>query len=243
MGFHWEEIPGMLPVLLQGLGVTVLATFLIMAIAMVVGLPVALARVSRHAILRYVATAYVQFLRGTPVLLQLFYLYYVLPFAGIRLDPWPAGIIGMSLSYSAYLSEIYRAGIEAIERGQTEAGLSLGMSRGKIMRVVVIPQAARIIIPPIGNILIGLFKDTSLLSILTIRELMFEGQILASTTFRHITIFTVIAALYLMVCWPSAAIVDRLERRLKQTPQSSGGRESRRWFARLLPPFGGGRGE
>ncbi len=226
MGFRWEEIPGMLPVLLQGLGITVMATILIMAISMVVALPVALARISRFAWLRYPATIYVQFLRGTPVLLQLFYLYYVLPFAGIRLDPWVAGIVGMSVSYSAYLSEIYRAGIEAIERGQTEAALSLGMARGKIMRVVIIPQAIRIIIPPIGNILIGLFKDTSLLSILTIRELMFEGQILASTTFRHITIFTVIALLYLAVCWPSAAIVDRLERRLKQMPQGKPGRRS-----------------
>ena len=144
-------------------------------------------------------------LRGTPVLLQLFYLYYVLPFAGIRLDPWTAGIVGMSLAYSAYLSEIYRAGIEAIDRGQTEAALSIGMSRARMMRIVVMPQAIRIIIPPIGNIFIGLFKDTSLLSILTIRELMFEGQLLAATTFQHITIFTLIALLYLAVCWPSAA--------------------------------------
>jgi polar amino acid transport system permease protein len=105
------------------------------------------------------------------------------------------------------------------------------------MRVVVLPQAVRIIIPPIGNILIGLFKDTSLLSILTIRELMFEGQILASTTFRHITIFTVIAALYLAVCWPSAAIVDRLERRLKRTPQGSDRSASRRWLRPLSADF------
>jgi polar amino acid transport system permease protein len=234
MGFHWDEIPGMLPVLLHGLGVTVWATFLIMAIAMVVGLPIALARISRVWFLRYPATIYVQFLRGTPVLLQLFYLYYVLPFAGIRLDPWSAGLIGMSLAYSAYLSEIYRAGIEAIDRGQTEAAMSLGMPRTKIMRVIVIPQAFRIIIPPIGNILIGLFKDTSLLSILTIRELMFEGQVLAATNFRHITIFTVIAVLYLAVCWPSAAVVDRLERRLKAMPKDQGP-AARRSFLHFLP--------
>ena len=109
----------------------------------------------------------------------------------------------MSLAYSAYLSEIYRAGIEAIDRGQTEAALSLGMSRVQVMRIVVLPQAFRIVIPPIGNIFIGLFKDTSLLSILTIRELMFEGQLLAATTFQHITIFTVIAC----STWPSAGRV------------------------------------
>ena len=161
-------------------------------------------------------------LRGTPVLLQLFYLYYVLPFAGIQLNAWTAGIIGMSAAYSAYLSEIYRAGIEAIDRGQTEAALSIGMSRVQVMRIVVLPQAFRIVIPPIGNMFIGLFKDTSLLSILTIRELMFQGQLLAATNFRHITIFTVIALLYLAVCWPSAAIIDRLEKRLKAAPRDKG---------------------
>ncbi|MEA2527010.1 MAG: polar amino acid transport system permease protein [Thermomicrobiales bacterium] len=236
MGFKWREIPDMMPSLLHGLRITVEATVIIMIIAMLVALPIALARMSRHWYVRVPATVYVQVLRGTPVLLQLFYLYYVLPFAGIRLDPWPAGVIGMSLAYSAYLSEIYRAGIEAIERGQTEAALALGMSHVKVMRVVVLPQAFRIVIPPIGNMFIGLFKDTSLLSILTLRELMFEGQLLAATTFRHITIFTVIAVLYLSVCWPSAAIIDRLERRLKTLPRdrdpAEGGR--RRWVL----PFG-----
>jgi polar amino acid transport system permease protein len=222
MTFDFAAIPGMMPDLLSGLRVTVLATFAIMAIALIVALPIALARMSQHPALRVPATIYVQVLRGTPVLLQLFYLYYVLPFAGIRLEPWTAGVVGMSAAYSAYLSEIYRAGIEAIDRGQTEAALSLGMSRVQVMRIVVLPQAFRIVIPPIGNMFIGLFKDTSLLSIVTIRELMFEGQLLAATSFRHITIFTVIAVLYLAVCWPSAAIIDRLEKRLKATPLDKG---------------------
>lgn len=218
MTFDWSVIPDIMPALLAGLRVTVLLTLVIMAIALVVALPIALARMSSHAWLRAPSTIYVQVLRGTPVLLQLFYLYYVLPFAGIELNAWVAGIIGMSAAYSAYLSEIYRAGIEAIDRGQTEAALSLGMSHVQVMRIVVLPQAVRIIIPPIGNMFVGLFKDTSLLSILTIRELMFQGQLLAATNFRHVTIFTVIAVLYLAVCWPSAAIIDRLEKKLKATP-------------------------
>ncbi len=222
MGFYPNEIPGMLPVLFQGLRVTVTATIAVMAIALVLGLPIALARMSRLWWLRVPATFYVQVLRGTPVLLQLFYLYYVLPFVGIKLPPWPAGIIGMSAAYSAYLSEIYRAGIEAVDRGQTEAALAIGMSRVQVMRLVILPQAVRIIIPPMGNMFIGLFKDTSLLSI--------EGQILAATSFRHITIFTVIAVLYLAVCWPSAAIIDRLERRLKALPRDQAEAASgRRW--------------
>ena len=231
MGFNWDAVPGILPPLLHGMVITVLATFVIMAISMVVALPVAFGRMSRNPLLRIPTTIYVQVLRGTPVLLQLFDLYFVLPFAGIRIDPWPAGVIGMSLAYSAYLSEIYRAGIEAVDRGQTEAALSIGMSRAKVMRVVVLPQAFRIVIPPIGNIFIGLFKDTSLLSILTIREVMFEGQLLAATTFQHITIFTLIALLYLAVCWPSAAVVDQLERRLKAAPGDPHAAASRRRWA------------
>src|SRR3954464_8926472 len=233
MAFDWAAIPGMLPELLSGLKVTVLATIVIMVIALVVALPIALARMSQHAFLRVPSTIYVQVLRGTPVLLQLFYLYYVLPFAGIQLNAWTAGIAGMSAAYSAYLSEIYRAGIEAIDRGQTEAALSLGMSRVQVMRIVVLPQAFRIVIPPIGNMFIGLFKDTSLLSILTIRELMFQGQLLAATTFQHITIFTLIALLYLAVCWPSAAVIDHFEARLKATPHDPGTstlKPRRRWL-------------
>jgi polar amino acid transport system permease protein len=223
MKFDWAAIPGMMPALLEGLKVTVLLTIVIMAISLVVALPVALARMSSHRWLRVPSTIYVQVLRGTPVLLQLFYLYYVLPFAGIELNAWTAGIIGMSAAYSAYLSEIYRAGIEAIDKGQTEAALSLGMSRFQVMKIVVLPQAFRIVIPPIGNMFVGLFKDTSLLSILTIRELMFQGQLLAATNFRHVTIFTVVAILYLAVCWPSAAIIDRLEKKLKEQPTNKGG--------------------
>ena len=222
MRFDWSAIPEMMPALLTGLRVTVLLTFVIMGIALIAALPIALARMSSRRWLRFPSTIYVQVLRGTPVLLQLFYLYYVLPFAGIELNAWTAGIIGMSAAYSAYLSEIYRAGIEAIDRGQTEAALALGMSRVQVMRIVVLPQAFRIVIPPIGNMFVGLFKDTSLLSILTIRELMFQGQLLAATNFRHITIFTVIAILYLAVCWPSAAIIDRLEKKLKETPSDKG---------------------
>jgi polar amino acid transport system permease protein len=228
MGFSASDIPGMLPALLSGLRVTVVATFVVMALALAAGLPVALARISGNQLVRLVSTVYVQVLRGTPVLLQLFVLYYVLPFAGIKLDPWTAGVAGMSAAYAAYLSEIYRAGIQAVDRGQTEAALSIGMSRVQVMRLIVLPQAIRIIIPPIGNTFIGLFKDTSLLSILTIRELMFEGQLLAATNFRYITIFSVIAVLYLVVCWPCAALIERLERRLKTLPRDHGEQGPRR---------------
>jgi len=235
MGIYLSEIPGMLPQLLDGLRITVTLTFVVMAIALVVALPIALARISRVRLLNIPANLYVQVLRGIPTLLLLFYLYYVFPFAGIKLDPFVAGITGLSLTASAYLSETYRSGIQAIDRGQTEAALSLGMSRTQVMRLIVLPQAFRIMIPPIGNTFISMFKDTSLLSILTIRELMFTGEVMAATTFRFVMIFTLIIVLYLCVCWPTALLIDRLERRLNALPRapSEGGRRRPWQFSRF----------
>jgi His/Glu/Gln/Arg/opine family amino acid ABC transporter permease subunit len=221
MGFYPKEIPGIVEGLLWGLRTTVVLTVLIMAIAMVLALPVALARISKHEYLRYPATLYVQVMRGTPLLLQLFYLYYVLPFAGIRMNPWMAGIAGMSVNGAAYLSEVYRAGIQAIDLGQTEAALSIGMSRFQVTRLIVLPQAFKITIPPISNQFIGLFKDTSLLSVLTIQELLYTGQIMAATSFRFIMIFTIIMIMYLAVCWPTALLIDELERRQKALPPAN----------------------
>ena len=231
MGFYPAEIPGIFVGLLAGLRTTVILTVIIMVLSLVLALPVALARMSHLVVVRYPATFFVQVLRGTPVLLQLFYLYYVLPFLGVKLDPWTAGIIGMSLSGCAYLSETYRSGIQAIDRGQTEAALSIGMSSFQVMRIIVLPQAFRIVIPPIANQFISLFKDTSLLSVLTIQELMYTGQIMAATSFRFFTIFTIILIMYLAVCWPTALLIDAMERRLKTMPPANSARRRKSIFA------------
>ncbi len=223
MLFEWNDIVTFTPKLLEGAKLTVLLTVVVMAIALVLGLLLALGRLSHTRLLRWPATAYVEFIRGTPLLLQLFYLYFVLPFLvipglfpdGIKLPALVAGIIGLSLNYSAYLSEVYRAGIQAVDRGQTEAALSLGMSGIQTMRLVVLPQAIRTILPPIANYFISLFKDTSLVSVITLTELMFTGEILAASTFKHIEIFTMIALIYFAMCYPSSLFVGWLERRLR----------------------------
>jgi ectoine/hydroxyectoine ABC transporter permease protein EhuC len=215
MLFSWHDIREFMPFLLAGARITILLTFLVMALALVWGLVLALGRLSRFAALRILARFYVEVIRGTPLLLQLSYAYYVLPFIGIKLDPFTAGTIGLTVNYSAYLSEVYRAGIQAIDRGQIEAGLSLGMSRSLLMRRIVLPQAIRIIVPPIGNYFISLFKDTSLVSIITLRDLMFSGEILAASTFKDFEIFTVIALIYLVICYPGALGVTWLERQMK----------------------------
>ena len=204
-----------LPDLLLAAVISVELTVCVMLIGLVFGLLIALMRLSRSRILRILSTTYVEVIRGTPCLLQLFYIYFVLPAFGIRFEPFLAGVIGLAVNYSAYLSEVYRAGILAVPRGQMEASQALGMSRRLMMRLIILPQAIRVVVPPLGNYFISLFKDTSLVSIVTVKELMFTGQIIAATNFQYFTIFTIIGIIYLSLSYPSALFVSYLERRMK----------------------------
>jgi len=204
-----------LPDLLRAAVVSVELTFCVMLISLIFGLVLALMRLSHVRIVRILATAYVEIVRGTPCLLQLFYIYFVLPAFGIRFDPFTAGVLGLSVNYSAYLSEVYRAGIQAVPRGQLEASQALGMSRRRMMRLIILPQAIRVVVPPLGNYFISLFKDTSLVSIVTVKELMFTGQIIAATNFQYFTIFTIIGIIYLSLSYPGSLFVGYLERRMK----------------------------
>jgi ectoine/hydroxyectoine ABC transporter permease protein EhuD len=213
--FDFEGSVEYLPELLRGALVSVELTFCVMLISLVFGLIIALMRLSRPRLTRTISTIYVEVVRGTPCLLQLFYIYFVLPAFGIRFDPFMAGVIGLSVNYSAYLSEVYRAGIIAVPRGQLEAAHALGMSRAKMMRLIILPQAIRVVVPPLGNYFISLFKDTSLVSIVTVKELMFTGQIIAATNFQYFTIFTIIGIIYLSLSYPGSLFVSYLERRMK----------------------------
>lgn len=213
--FSWADIREFLPQLLEGTAVTIRLTLLSMAVALIIGLLIALARVSRHAVLRLPATIYVEFMRGTPLLLQLFYIYYVLPFFGIRMEAFTAGVLGLSLNYAAYLSEVYRSGIQAIPVGQREAALSLGMSPALVMRRIILPQSFRIVVPPIGNYFIALFKDSALAAVITIPELLRRGNLLAASTFKHFEIYTMVALIYLLISYPASLGVTYLERRLR----------------------------
>ena len=213
--FNFRDAVQYIPDLLRAAMISVELTFIIMALSLVVGLIVALARMTRIRSVRTIATAYVEVIRGTPALLQLFYIYYVLPALGIRFPPFLAGVVGLTINYAAYLSEVYRGGIEAVSKGQLEAAQALGMSRTLAMRLVILPQAIRIILPPLGNFFISLFKDTALVSTITVRELLFEGQLLAVTTFQYFSILTIVGAIYLALCYPSSLAVQHLERRMK----------------------------
>jgi ectoine/hydroxyectoine ABC transporter permease protein EhuD len=204
-----------MPAILRGAATSLALTACIIVISLPLGLVIALAKLSRVGIVRVCASAYIEVIRGTPALLQLFYIYFVLPSFGIRFDPFMAGVIGLSINYSAYLAEVYRAGIAAVPQGQIEAAKALGMSRRKMMRLIVLPQALRVVIPPLGNYGISLFKDTSLVSIVTVKELIFTGQIVSSTNFQYATVFTIIGVIYFAFSYPSALLVRWLERRMQ----------------------------
>ena len=204
-----------LPTLLAGLKITVELTFIVIVIALVLGIFVALGRLSKIRAVSAVTGAYVELMRATPLLLQLIYIYFVLPAFGIRLDPFLAAVVGLSINYAAYLSEVYRSGIQAIPRGQLDAAAALGMWPSLAMRRIVLPQAIRIVIPSLGNYFVALFKDTSLASALTLQELLFSGQIIISRTYDYFTIYSMVFVLYFLVGYPASQLVRYLEKRTR----------------------------
>ena len=198
--------------LVAGLLLTIELTFIVIALSLVFAMLVALAGRSRFAVLRWIVRAYVEVMRGTPLLLQLIYIYYVLPEIGIRLSAFAAGMIGLTLNYSAYISEVYRGGIQAVPRGQQDAAAALGMTGSLSMRRIILPQAVRIVIPTLGNYFISLFKDTALCSVVSIQEVVFTAQILAARNFQYFTLYTVVGVMYFLVSFPAARLVGYLER-------------------------------
>jgi polar amino acid transport system permease protein len=208
-----KDMLSFLPQLLQGALITITVSLLAYVLALVGGLVFGLARLSRFLLVRVVATGYVQFIRGTPLLLQLFCIYYVLPYAGIVLSPFVSGVLGLAINYSAYMAEVLRSGILAVPAGQREAGQSLGMSKRLLMRRIILPQAFRIVIPPIGNFFVAIFKDSALVSVITMRDLMFTGELLASVTFKHFEIFAMVAIIYFCISYPVATFVEYIEAR------------------------------
>lgn len=203
------------PDLLDGLRITVLLTFASMALAMVLGLLLALGRLRpRESPIYWVTTVFVELIRGSPLLLQLFYIYYVFPFVGIRMPAIVSGIIGLMINYGAYLSEVFRAGILAVEKGQWEAAEAIGLHNRLILRLVVLPQALRIVLPPVGNYFISLFKDTALVSTISIGELIFRGQLIAADTFKYLQVYTIIFVIYVAISIPASLGVKALERHL-----------------------------
>jgi polar amino acid transport system substrate-binding protein len=202
-----------LPLLLKGALVTVKISVLAMALAIVCGLALALLRLYCVAPLRWLAGAYIEIIRGTPLLIQLYLIYYGLPNVGIRLNAFVAAVLGLGLNYAAYEAENYRAGIQAVPRGQMEAALSLGMGRWLALRAVILPQAIRIVIPPVTNDFIALFKDSSLVSVITMVELTKVYGMLALTTYDFMGLGLMTAAIYFGLSYPVSLFARHLEKK------------------------------
>ena len=204
-----------LPLLLKGAGITIMLSVVSMALAIALGLLLAVTRFYRPPFIGGIATAYVEIYRGTPLLIQLFIIYYGLPNIGIALSPLAAAIIGLGMNYAAYEAEIYRGGIEAVPRGQVEAALSLGMPRSVTFQTIIFPQAFRISLPAVTNDFIALFKDSSIVSVIAMVELTKIYGILAATTLRYFELGLVVAILYFGMSYPLSILARRIETRMK----------------------------
>ena len=205
-----------LPVIAQGLAITVLITFTGTAIALCIGLVLAIMRRARAKWISLPAEAFVEFVRATPLLVQLFFLYFGLPVFGIFLSGLLTGIIGIGLNYSAYTAEVYRAGIEGVPRGQWEAARALNFSHGQTWVQIILPQAVRKVIPALGNYLIAMFKDTPILASISVLEMLEQAQIVGSENFRYLEPMTLVGLLFILVSYPATLLVRRLEVRYGQ---------------------------
>ncbi len=197
----------------DGILVTFQVTIASICFALLLGLIAGLGRISSNKLFNYAASVYVEIVRGIPLLVQLFYIYYALG-RFVRLPDIAAAIISISVCYGAYMGEVFRAGIESIDRGQTEAARSLGFNRTQTMFYVILPQAWRTILPPVGNESIALLKDTSLVSILAVADILRRGREYASETFAYFETYTVIALVYLLITLSLSKLVGMMEKKL-----------------------------
>ncbi|GLI34894.1 amino acid ABC transporter permease [Desulforhabdus amnigena] len=203
----------------DGILITFEVTFFSIVFAVFLGLITGLGRISKNALINAVASTYVEVVRGIPLLVQLFYIYYALG-RFVRLPDMVAAIIAMSLCYGAYMGEVFRAGIESIDKGQMEAARSLGFNRTQTMFYVILPQAWRTILPPVGNEFIALLKDTSLVSILAVADMLRRGREFASETFTYFETYTVIALVYLLITLLLSKLVSLMEEKLNYYDRS-----------------------
>lgn len=215
-GGEWARayhlLPDFLGVLWAGAIMTVVVTAGGFVLSVLLGIVLAGCRTGRSRTLRVLVYVYVEVFRAVPVLTQLFIIYFGLGAIGIKLSPIPAAIVGFGLNGGAYLTEVFRAGIEAVDRGQTEAALAIGMTRLTALRSIVLPQAIRTVLPSIANFAIGLLKDTSLASAVAAPELSFNAHMLVDRTFLSTQIYLLVAAFYLAMSLPLSAVARRLER-------------------------------
>jgi polar amino acid transport system permease protein len=214
--FRFDAVYNNLPFLLEGLYLTLLISGLALLFSMVLGMIVAIGRLSTSRIISFASATYIEIFRDTPALVQLFWVYYVLPILlGIRIDALTAAILGLTLHSTAFLGEIYRAGIQTVPKGHSEAAKVLGLSRFDTFVRIILPQAIRNVMPPMVNNLVDLIKLSSLASVFAVAEITRRATELSASTFRPLEIFTFVAFMYFFICWPLSLLMRILERRLQ----------------------------
>ncbi|AJC82749.1 ectoine/hydroxyectoine ABC transporter permease protein EhuD (plasmid) [Rhizobium etli bv. phaseoli str. IE4803] len=213
MEWDWEFVWQIMPTLLEGFKITILATVLGAAVAMVAGLALAIARRSPVAAISRTVGFVSEFIRGTPLLVQLYFIFYVLPDIGIRLSPLTAGVIGIGIHYATYTAEVYRAGIENVSRGQWEAAKATNLTTRQAWIHVILPQAIPPMIPALANYFIAMFKETPLLSAITVLELMNQAKSIANSNYRYIEPMTLVGVFFLVISLVSVVGLRWLEER------------------------------
>lgn len=214
MTLDWTVVWQHREALVAGTGTTILLTVATMAIAVPCGIVVAVLRLYAIAPVRALATGYVELFRNLPLILVIYWAFYVLPIlTGVGLPPLATGLTALALNVTAYNAETFRAGINSIRRGQVEAALALGMSRGQVLRRVVLPQAVRRITPVLASTWVSLFKDTSLVSVIAVTELAYVAMQVRAQTFRVLEMLTAMAVIYWLLGYPQAKLVDWIQRR------------------------------
>ncbi len=221
MNFDWNLVLEILPTLLSAFLVTVQASLLGMVVALQLGLVWALLRRSNSRLVAWSVTWTVEFIRSTPLLVQVYFLFYVLPSFGITWSPLVTGVIALGLHYSSYTAEVYRAGIDNLPRGQWEAAMALNLSRLDTYKSVVLPQAIPPMIPALGNYLVAMFKETPVLAAITVGELLQTAKLIGAESFRYLEPLTIVGILFLIASLLSTRLVEKLEARFVPRDQSN----------------------
>ena len=214
--WKWDFVWEILPRLLVATGNTLLAAGAGYAIALVLGLVFALAQRTPYRVLTFVVREFVEFIRSTPLLLQIFFVFYVGPQFGLRLSPWTSGMIAIGLHYACYLSEVYRGGIESVPRGQWEAATALNMTITQKYRRVIIPQAIPTALSGMGNYLVGILKDTPMLSVIGVAELIHVANAIGSEHYRFLEPITMVGIIFLAISLPAAGLIRLFEGRVRR---------------------------
>ncbi|QSX08443.1 ectoine/hydroxyectoine ABC transporter permease subunit EhuD [Alkalibacter rhizosphaerae] len=209
--WDWNFAVEVFPEIASALRITISATFAGFVLALVLGLFLTMMRRSDKVIISKGTQGFIEFIRNTPLLVQLYFIFYVFPEFGLSLSPFAAGVIGLGLHYSTYLSEVYRSGIDAVPQGQWEVGTALNFKKGQVWRKIIIPQAIPPVIPVLGNYLLTMFKETPLLSAITLVEILQTAKIIGSRSFRYLEAFTIVGILFLVLSYPSSLLIQRLD--------------------------------